>query len=357
VAFNLSANVTSTAAVAGAVQFKDGATNLGAPVAVSAGAATLAVNTAAAPLLGGSHSFTAQFVPTDSTVVSGSTSAALPFTIVGAPIPTSITVASSPAAPTTADVVTLTASLTPAAATGTVAFTEGGTPVGSAAVTSGAAAISLTNLTAGSHTYAVAYTPTGGTTFVASNATFTVTVGTFAGYSLNGVSGSGENITATIAAGTLTLTAATTPVNLGTLALNGTGQYFSEAAAKDINEVTVTDTRAGSLGYTVSGIAGDFVAANGIDKINSENLGWSPKIQTPNANVNITAGPVVPAANAIAVGASSTPVAGLKASRTLATAAAGGSVGTVGVSAGLTIKAPTTTKPGVYSTSLVITAI
>jgi len=74
----LGANVTLTATVlpataAGSVQFFDASTTLGAPVAVSSGTASLAIDT-----LGlGSHSLTAQFTPTDPSSFTGSTSPAV----------------------------------------------------------------------------------------------------------------------------------------------------------------------------------------------------------------------------------------------------------------------------------------
>src|SRR5262245_36251687 len=73
----LGENVTLTATVApaaaaGVVQFRDGPTDLGAPVAVSSGTASLSIDT-----LGlGSHPLTAQFTPTDPSF-NGSTSAAV----------------------------------------------------------------------------------------------------------------------------------------------------------------------------------------------------------------------------------------------------------------------------------------
>ena len=82
-------NVTLTASVspsaaAGSVQFKDGTTNLGAPVAVSGGTATYSTTA----LAQGSHSLTATFIPTDPTAFSASTSAAKSYliaTVPGAP--------------------------------------------------------------------------------------------------------------------------------------------------------------------------------------------------------------------------------------------------------------------------------
>lgn len=67
----LTATVSPATAV-GAVQFKDGTTNLGGPLAVSKGVA--AGTTSALPL--GSHQMTATFTPTDAAVFSPSTSSA-----------------------------------------------------------------------------------------------------------------------------------------------------------------------------------------------------------------------------------------------------------------------------------------
>ena len=60
----LKATVTPSGA-AGSVQFKDGATNIGAAVAVAGGIA----QTTTAALAAGAHSLTAVFTPTDATVV------------------------------------------------------------------------------------------------------------------------------------------------------------------------------------------------------------------------------------------------------------------------------------------------
>lgn len=77
---DLTATLAPSAA-AGTVQFKDGGTNVGSPVAVSSGTATLSTTSLAA----GSHSLTAQFIPTDSSVYAPSTSAALTYLVGVAP--------------------------------------------------------------------------------------------------------------------------------------------------------------------------------------------------------------------------------------------------------------------------------
>jgi Bacterial Ig-like domain (group 3) len=74
--------VTLTAAVspaeaAGTVQFKDGTTNLGDPLTVTNGVASVTMSTLAA----GSHQLTAVFTPTDSAAFSPSTSPAVSLTV------------------------------------------------------------------------------------------------------------------------------------------------------------------------------------------------------------------------------------------------------------------------------------
>jgi Bacterial Ig-like domain (group 3) len=340
----LTANVASSVAVAGSVQFKDGATNLGAPVAVAGGSAALTTSA----LTGGSHSLTAEFIPANPANIAASTSAAVPFTINAPAQATTVTLSSSPAAPTTADVVSLTATMTPANAVGTVTFKEGSTTVGSATVSGGVASVSLTGLTAGTHTYTAEFAGNAAVFLPSTSAALSISVTAFAGVS------DSENITTTIPAGTLTITAGGPTVDLGTLEINPANTLFVQSAAKDINPVTVTDTRAGNLGWNVNGVVGDFTSGAG-DKINSENLGWFPSVVSQQPTQSVTKGADVAAGNGVAVGA--TTGAGLKTPRLLASAATGGSVGTAVLSAKLALQAPTTTVPGVYNSTLTLTAI
>jgi hypothetical protein len=74
----LIATITPATAV-GTVQFKDGTTNLGNPVAVSNGTASRSTSTLAV----GSHSLTAVFTPSDPTAFNPSMSPAVPLTVTG----------------------------------------------------------------------------------------------------------------------------------------------------------------------------------------------------------------------------------------------------------------------------------
>ena len=348
----LTATVSATGATpAGTVQFKSGTTNVGTPVTVSAAGVATLTTTALPP--GANQALTAVFTPATPATTQGSTSNTVTFTVNAPAQATTLTVASSPAAPTTADVVSISATVssTTPVNVGRVTFTETTTPAAAPQtvnVVGGVAAASFVGLTAGAHTFSVTYadasTPQ---QFLSSGpVTITVTVSAFTGAS------DIETITTSVGAGTITLTAGGT-VALGQLNLNSTNTLLV-STPKDINTVTVTDTRAGNLGYTVSGQVTDF-SGPGTSKINGQNLGWTPKVGTTPGTGTITAGPVVPPANGVAPG--DTGTLGLKSSRVLATAPAGAGFGTATYSATLLLQAPTTTTAGAYSATLTLTAL
>jgi hypothetical protein len=168
----LTATVTPAAA-AGTVQFRDGATNIGDAVAVTNGTATQTTTT----LPVGSRQLTAVFTPTNTTLYSGSTSPAVTFVISGA-TNTDTTLMTSPARRVTEGTpVTLTATVAPSAAAGTVQFRDGTTNVGApVAVTNGTATRSAT-FGVGPHQLTAAFTPTNTALYNASTSppvTFTV---------------------------------------------------------------------------------------------------------------------------------------------------------------------------------------
>ncbi|MFI7585510.1 beta strand repeat-containing protein [Spongisporangium articulatum] len=161
------------AAAAGTVQFVDGSTNIGSPVAVSSGVASVSTTTLAA----GAHTLKATFTSADATKYTASTSADLAYSVTTAPQPptvTSTTIAADPASPVQAGKpVTFTASVTPAAAGGSVQFTDtvGGTTtnLGSpAAVSAGTASLTTTALAAGGHSVKAVFTSSSPTAYAAS---------------------------------------------------------------------------------------------------------------------------------------------------------------------------------------------
>ncbi|MDH6282211.1 beta strand repeat-containing protein [Prescottella agglutinans] len=168
----LTANL-DPANAAGSVQFKDGNTNIGGPVAVSNGKAIAQATFTTA----GQHSITAVF--TGGTGFKSSTSAAQTVSVSTAVAQTTLTV-SAPSAAQTGSAVTLSAAVNPANASGTVQFTDGGNNIGGPVqVTGGAASLQHTFTTGGAHTIGATFTAAAGfTDATASTKTIQVSVPT-----------------------------------------------------------------------------------------------------------------------------------------------------------------------------------
>ncbi|EME17908.1 Ig-like domain-containing protein, partial [Rhodococcus triatomae] len=149
-------DLTATVAPAGAtgtVQFKDGATDIGAPVAVSNGTATLNHTFTA----DGSHSITAVY--SGDATHNASTSAAGTVEVSTDPvIVDTTTTLNVPATAKTGTAVDLTATVAPAGATGTVQFKDGATDIGApVAVDNGTATLNHTFTTTGAHSITAVY--------------------------------------------------------------------------------------------------------------------------------------------------------------------------------------------------------
>ena len=157
---------TVSPAVAGTVTFKNGTTTLGSPVAVSSGTASL-VTTALTTI--GANSLTATFAPTVSADYASSTSSALSITVSKPAATTTLAVSAGPHYYDSS--VTLTATVTPSSATGTVTFYDGSTSLGTGTLSSGTAALSLSTLTVATHTITAAYG--GNSSYSASTSTAT----------------------------------------------------------------------------------------------------------------------------------------------------------------------------------------
>ncbi|MER2206995.1 MAG: Ig-like domain-containing protein, partial [Rhodococcus sp. (in: high G+C Gram-positive bacteria)] len=146
----------SPAPTGGTVQFKDGGTDIGAPVTVVNGVATLPHTFTAA----GDHSITAVYDGVLEFLTS--TSAAHTVSVAAADVQTitSLTVPSSAVEQTS---VALTANIAPAAEGGTVQFRDGGVDIGGPiAVTAGAATLDHTFSTTGTHSITAVYSGTAG---------------------------------------------------------------------------------------------------------------------------------------------------------------------------------------------------
>lgn len=340
----LTATVTpasGTAAPTGSVQFKDGAANLGAPVALSGGTAAL---TTAALTSVGDHSITAVYA--GATGFNGSTSAARIVTVTNLPASNTALALdqSGPVAFGTA--VRLTATVSPASATGTVQFTDNGANLGSpVALSGGTASTTTSTLGVGGHQLAAVYS---GNSALAGSTSASVPL------TVSAPPGSAsETLNVNVPAGALTISVADPNVALPDLQLNPSSTMFSTSGP--INPATVTDTRAGNPGWTVSGQVSNFT---GPGSINGANLGWTPSVVDKAAGQTVTAGSVVAPAAGLDPGASPSDLAqGLATARTLATAAAGAGLGTAHVSASLALNAPTSTPAGHYTATLTLTAI
>jgi Big-like domain-containing protein len=181
-ALTLTATLNPSAAT-GMMQFKDGSTNIGDPVAVSNGTASTSTST----LSVGSHQLTAVFTPANPKLYASSVSPPVPFTVSGAaPTNTTLSASSTATPPVQGSPVVLAATVSPMAAAGTVQFRDGATNIGNAvAVTNGTASQTTSTLTVGSHQLTAVFTPTDATlydsspssavTFVISGATTTGT--------------------------------------------------------------------------------------------------------------------------------------------------------------------------------------
>ena len=129
----------------GTVQFKDGATDIGAPVAVTGGSATLSHTFST----DGAHEVTAVYSGADG--FSGSTSAARTVTVSTRAADTT-TALTAPSHAKTGVAVSIAATVDPAPNAGTVQFLDGGTPIGDPIAVAGSVAVlAHTFDTAGSH--------------------------------------------------------------------------------------------------------------------------------------------------------------------------------------------------------------
>ena len=160
----------SPSAAPGTVQFEVNGTDIGSPVTVSAGTA----QTQTSSLPSGTDSLSAVFTPSSSDYA-GSTGTAS-FTVTAAATQTTLTV--TPASPQQFGTnETLTATISPSTATGTVQFEDNGTNIGSAVTVSGGTAHTQTStLPVGTDPLSAVFTPTIGNGFSSSTGTASFTV-------------------------------------------------------------------------------------------------------------------------------------------------------------------------------------
>jgi hypothetical protein len=245
--------------------------------------------------------------------------------------PTTTTLVASPAGPVvTGTAVTLTATVAPAAA-GSVDFRVGGTSLGTAPVSGGTASITTSTLPAGSNTVTAAFTPTDPAAYGASSGNVAIQVNAPGSISKQ------QRITASIIGGGLSLAVAGTDVALAGGVIGGT-------ATGTLNKATVTDQRGTNTGWNLTGQVENFIGPSAA-VINGNQLGWAPNANKVSGSGTVTAG------------AAATPGAGLGSTKTLCSAARGGSAGVFECGAGLTLGIPDTTAPGSYTATLTLTLV
>ncbi len=281
--------VTLTAAVTppvatGTVQFLDGKTSLGTAT-LAGGSATLAVST----LSFGTHSITAVYSGDANYLTS--TSAALSQTVNKAASTVTLTSSANPS--TFGQSLTLTAAVTPAAATSTVQFFDGSTSLGTATLSGGSATLAVPALSVGAHSITAVYA--GSTNYAGSTSTAvvqtvnkaatSVTLASSANPSTSGQSvtltgavtpavasgtvqffdGATQLGTAAIASGSASLAVATLSVGTHSItgAYSGDANYLTSTSApvsQTVNKVATSVTLASSLDPSTSGQPVKFTA-------------------------------------------------------------------------------------------------
>jgi hypothetical protein len=357
---------TETPAAAGSVAFMNGTTTIATVAVNGSGVATTSYTPAAA----GTQSLTAVFTPTDPTSFSGSTSAALSLTVnpPSTPTTTSLTVTQSGTAGTD---VALSSTVTPAAAVGTVSWFDNGstTPLNATAVTPNASGVATfdipAGLAAGSHSIVAKFTPTNVANFQVSQSAPQAFVLQPQAVGACAQAGSQctatANIQATVPVGTLVLTTpytSTAPLILPNFALNtGLTQYSTTAP---FNNITVVDTRSGDLPWTLTALASNLSdgGTHAGSLICSQNVGLTGVTSTPGTGF---AGTVTPTANAAAtppvapVAGACTGTQGLGGTAPHTVAAASAGLGTDVLNGTLTLTAPTSTEPGLFTGTITFT--
>jgi len=218
----LKATVSPTAA--GTVQFFDGAAAFGPATTVAAGVATFS----STALTAATHSLTAKFTPTDGTAFTSSTSAAVPYVVNSAAVTTTTALGVSPLSPVVLGTsTTLTATVTPSSAVGTVQFLDGATNLGAAAtVAAGTATLTTSALTVATHSLTAKFVPTNAANFTGSTSTAVAYTVTSVPATVTTTALAATPASPVVAGSTVTLTSTVTPSSAV-----GSVQFFDGATA------------------------------------------------------------------------------------------------------------------------------
>lgn len=363
---------TVAPAVTGSLQFFDGATALGSPVAITPSSLT---GTFTDNPVDGAHSYKAVFTPAGGTTVQGSSSPVRAMTINPPQVATSLALGVSPATAPQYAPVTFTANATEADApttaglAGTVAFVEGASTLGTQSVNDGTAGeykFTTTALSQGTHTVHAVFTPSDNhyATSTSPNVTVTVTQAQCPGApDPSGATCSTDaNVQVTVNPGSLTITTPYTSTHafvLPDMVLNASATLLVSSArfpAATDPQITVHSSLAGDPNWTVSVSATDLTGGNAANKINGENLGLTGgSVVSAVPATRLVSFTDVPAGVGVAPGASTG--VGLKGGpHTFAHSTNGGN-GSVTMFGTLTLNAPTSTNADTYTGTITFSVV
>lgn len=346
------APASGSAPSSGSVEFFDGATSLGVDNTVASGQATF-VWTAAGV---GSHNLTAVFTPAPPSGPSdrgfaSSTSAPAPVTVTTvAPRSTTSVLAVSPTTGPAYQSVQLdcTVSASAGAANGTATFKDGAATIGSAPVTNGSVAtLTTSSLGAGSHSLVCDFV---GSAPYQNSSSNTVT----ATYDAVGATPDEQTVTVSIPQGVLTITTPYTPqapLSLGTAVLDAADSTYSASATfgtASEGYITITDTRAGNLGWSASLVAGAF--SNGVSTFPGSHAGLTglTAVQVPGNALQ---------ASSVVLANTAPAAPGLGSLTQFASYAAGLPTGTANITGTFGVdQVPTSITPGLYTSTVTFTA-
>jgi hypothetical protein len=354
------------------------------------------VTTTALTHVGSPYSVTAVFSPTGTTY-SGSTSSALTQTV-GAAATHTVTTLGISGDTTTGTDATLSGTVTPSAGgNGTVEFFDGGsgapntggTPLAisggpTATVTGGDYSATLTGgFAAGPHHVVAVFTPSDSTyaKSTSNEVDFNTIQGAAAGSTCSQTGSQcsdTQTIEGEIPTGTLVISTPytdTSPLDIGKLALDSTGSYWTGSAA--FKCITITDASSGGSPFVASALANTLTQVPGsgnpaqntsgaATSINSENVGLT--------NLALSAAPIVcpdgstptqsytgtrtvssnPAANGVPLADTGSAGLGGSTPHQIVSGQAGGE-GTVAYDGTITLNAPTSTAAGTYKGTIVFT--
>ena len=355
-AVNITANLAAVYGTvpAGSIEFFDFETSLGASQ-VAAGAATASISKS--DFAAGNHEVKATFTPTN-TAYSPVTTAVWNFEIA---VPaTGVVLATSPQSPAAQySLVSITATVFPSDAVGTVDFFDGGTKIGTGVVRAGIASITKSDFSVQTHALTATFTPTNVNDFGASS---TVDPLSFEVTPRTGPAPASQTLQAQVdATGALTISLAPGEdgvVSFGTLALNSTADRLIAAGAMD--SISISDTRFNNPGWELTAQATPFVGASSQAQVPAAYIGLVPTVMLASGNQQTDRGK----SDYVAAGASATPAdptsgtpatsGGIQGKVTIASAAAGWR-GLAKVGATLALEFPVSTTPDSYVSTLTLT--